>query len=436
MAIVRGLGPLEDAGNGLIMLPMNSNHLVSHPGWRGAEAAMRLGPWAVAWLFVVLALSTVSAHEQDRQPAAAPNPQTSALINQQLDAPIDLSVVNRRLPDVLEQIKQKSGVPFVVSEETYSLLPYGQDTPINVNGRGTLRQTLELIGSALGLEYVLRSENVEFRPLPALERTGRRATVQDLAGLDLLRQTRLSLEEDRPTVAQVLEAIDLKLQELDVAAGQKNELPPGFQIENRLDETLRQRPVFIGRNATLLSALEAITEQTAATWYPWGDSFIVLPKDQWVRRRLEEPVTLSIPQVDVQEAILELQQVTGVPFAIEPGAVQRVPEQFRRVRLYIPGRSVRSALESLGSLTGLGYIVSDDGVYVYYAADGERGAGPPGAGSVEQPSLLVDLGDGTSLLLYPADLPEELRSRLEGRRRQAIEQLRQKLLEPTTQPTN
>ena len=382
---------------------------------------------------VAISALLVGAQEQDRQPAPVANQQTSALINQALDAPIDLSVVNRRLPDVLEQIRQKSQVPFVVSEETYALLPYGQDTPINVNGRGTLRQTLELIGSALGLEYVLRSENVEFRPLPALERTGRRATVQDLAGLDLLRQTPLNLTEDRPSVAQVLEAIDLKLQEMDVAAGQKNEAPPGFQIENRLDETLRQRPVFIGRNATLLSALEAIAEQTAATWYPWGDSFIVLPKDQWVRRRLEEPVTLSMPQVDVQEALLELQQVTGVPFRIEPGAVQRVPEEFRRVRLYIPGKSVRSALESLGSLTGLGYTVSDDGVYIYYAADG---AGPSGAGAMEQPALLVDLGDGTSLLLYPADLPAELRGRLEDRRRQAIEQLRQKLLGPTTEPTN
>ncbi len=360
--------------------------------------------------------------------------QTSALINQQLDAPIDLSMVNRPLPEVLRQIEQQTGVPVLVSEETYALLPYGRETPINVSGKATLRQTLDLIGSAMGLEHVLRQENVEFRPHPALQRIGRRSTVQDLAGMYELRRTRLNLQEDRPTIAQLLEAIDLKLAEMDETARQRNEPPPGFQVENRLDETLRSRPVFVSRNATLLSALEAVGDQTGATWYPWGDSFIVLAKEDWVRQRLETPVMLSTDELDAQEALLELQTASGVPFSIEPGALQHVPERFRRIRLYVPDKSVRNALESLGSYTGLAYTVTDKGVYIYHSQG--RNRTPPRPSGGELPALMVDLGDGTSLLLYASELPEELRQHLEQRRREEIDRLRQNLAPPPAEPEN
>lgn len=400
-------------------------------------------------LLVALCWRQGNAQTQGASPPAQPAQvtpastglETSALINQQLDAPIDLQAVSKPLPTVLRAIEDKSKVPIFVSDETYALLPYGRETPINVAVKNApLRQTLVEIGSRLGLEYALRKENVELRPLPALGRAGRRATVQELAGLDLLRQVPLDLDEDRPTAARLLEAVDLKLQEQDARAAQRNEPEPGFQIENRLDDALLQRPVFVARHSTLLSALEALAEQTKATWVPWGDSFIVLPKEEWIRRRLEAPVNLSYNQVDVSEALLELQQAARVPFIIEPGALQRIPERARRVRLYLSNRSVRDALESLGGVTGLGYLISDEGVYIYCAADGAvRNGGrlPNGAaGRAEQPILLIDQGDGTSLLLYPSDLPEETRQRIEARRREAIQALAQPATQPATEPAN
>lgn len=402
----------------------------------------RAGGLVTAACALLASLAVTVAWAQSTQQAPATDLETSALINQQLDAPIEsLSVVNRPLPEVLRAIEERSGVPIYVTDETFGLLPYGRETPINVNVRNApLRKTLTEIASRLGLEHVLRKENVELRPLPALERMGRRASVQELAGLDLLRQVPLGLEEDRPTAARLLEAIDLKLQEQDERAAQKNEPPPGFQVENRLDELLREHPVFVPRHATLLSALEALEEQTSATWFPWGDSFIVMSKADWVRRRLEAPVSLSYNQVEISEALLELQEASRVPFTIEPGALSRVPRDAQRVRLYLSNRSVRDALESLGGVTGLGYSLSDRGVYIYYAGDGQRPPANPhpgGAPGGEQPVVLVDLGEGMSLLLYPSDLPPELRTRLEARRQEAIEQLRRAAQSPpATQPSD
>ena len=185
----------------------------------------------------------------------------------------------------------------------------------------------------------------------------------------------------------------------------------------------------------MLGALEAIAEQTSATWFPWGDSFIILPKEQWVRRRLDSPINVSSLEIDVEDALYELQRASGVAFTIEPGALQHVPEKYRRIHLYVPEKSVRDALQSLSGITGLGYTVTDDGIHIYHAASGLQRP-VPGGPQAERPAVLVPLGNGTSLLLYPDELPRDLREQLDARRQQAIEALRESLPSPATEPSN
>lgn len=352
---------------------------------------------------------------------------TDALVNQELDRPVRLDLDKRPLPDVLDAITEATGVPFRVSDRTYALLPYGRQTPISVTVSATpLRQTVGAITQKLGLRYVLRDEEVEIRPLPALERAGRRATVQEMAMLDLLASVRLDLVDDRPTAAQLLETVDLKLQELDSLARDAGQPEPGYVVENRLGDDLRGRPVFVARNVTLLEAMEAIHQQTGGTWYPWGDTLVVVPKDAWVRQMLGRPVNLSYKSVEVQQVLRELEQVAGVPFRIEPGAIQRIPENFRRVRLFLDNATVQEALESLGSTTGLSYSTDGDGIYIWNSdpdADGPRRPAGGRANAATQPVLLVDLGDGTSLLIYERDLPPAVLEKLDERRRRAIEVL-------------
>ena len=391
--------------------------------------------------------ATTAPAEGEGEGEGADGTQTDALVNQMLDAPVQLDVASRPLPEVLEAVTRETGVPFFVGEATYALLPYGRQTPVGVKVNATpLRQTLAAVAQKLGLDYDLAEQRVELRPVPALSRAGRRATVQEIAMLDLLAGVRLDLVDDRPTAAQLLEEVDLKLQGLDAAAAEAGRAEPGFVVENRLDDALRRRPVYVQRDATLLRAMEAIHEQTAATWYPWGDTLVVVPKDAWVRRMLEQPVDLRYEQVDLGRALRDLEAAAGVPFRIEPGALGRVPEGRQRVQLTLDGATVREALDSLGGYTGLGYAVEGDGIYLWNADTDGRGArrdGRPGrfgggagvGGPVELPVLSVDMGDGTSLLVYPDDLPEDLRARLDDRRRAAVDALRDGGQgDPTTRP--
>ena len=374
------------------------------------------------------------------QAPVAPN-RTSALINEELDKPITLNQTNRALPEVLEIIEQQTGIRFDVKDGTWATLPYGRQTPISVNAKDTsLRLTLDAITRKLGLQFVLRDEAVEIRPLPALARIGRRATVQEIAGLALLAEERIELLKDRPAAWELLEAIDLRLQELDQTARELQRPAPGLAVEVRLDDAQREAPVFVSRTATLLQAMEAIAEQTSATWYPWADTFIVLPKSDWVARQLDAPVNLSYNTVEIMKVLDDLEDAAGVPFEIEPGALQYIPESSQRVRLFLDNATVREALESLGSVTGLGYSVRDTGIYIWNsrAGDEPRARRSPGAGGpAESPVVIVDLGDGASLLLYEEDLPDELRRRVEARRAEAIDLLRRSLPAeaPATQPS-
>ena len=366
-----------------------------------------------------------------------PQPSTSALVNQVLDAPISLSEQDKPLPQVLDAISGPTGVPIRVSEETWSLLPYGRQTPISVTVTDTsLRRTLGAITQKLGLDFNLREDHVEIVALPALQRMGRRALLQEIAMLDLLASIDLNLIEDEPTVGELLQAIDLELDRIDAAATESGAAPFGFKVENNLGEAINQQKLLLPRDITMLQAMEAIHRWTSATWMPWNDTLVVQPKSGWVQGRLDRKFETVRTGISIQQLIQELQQASGVQFRLQPNALSRVPEQYQTLRLHLQNSTVRDTLERLSGYTGLNYDVTDDGIYLWnqFKAPGQDRMLPAGSGG-EQPLLLVDLGNSTSLMVYPSDLDQDLRETLLMRRRAAIDELRKQLQEPQSAPT-
>src|SRR4051812_5053734 len=196
-------------------------------------------------------------------PTGARAEQTSALINQQLDQPFELTLKDTPLPAALKQIGNATGVRIDPTENMYDLLPWGDQTTINAKiNNQSLRSALDAIARKLGLTFVLKDDHVELRPMPALARLGRRATTDELAVLDLLASKQLNLGADHAKLPQLLEAIDQKLVETKSS----------FAIENRLGDRFAERNINVPRNATLRDALEAIAQQTEGTWYPWEKS--------------------------------------------------------------------------------------------------------------------------------------------------------------------
>ncbi len=359
-------------------------------------------------LVLLLALSALALAQQD---------DTSALINAQLDKLYE-DELNHTLPETIKRIADKTGVKIEADPLVWDLLPWGYETNVTATIKNTtLRQALDAITQKLGLTYQLKKESIELQPVPALRRIAKRATVKELEALDLLRSTRLE-RDGRLSAEKLISAIDAKLQ-----AAQSD-----FAIENRA--ALGEQTVFVPRNATLAEALEALDKETAATWYPWGNSIVVLSKqDQITTQISERTVNLRLNGVPIGQVLVELQEQAGVDFIIEPGALQRVPAEFRIIKLDVQRKSVKEVLETLAGLTGLAYAVNDQGVHLWYNAQ----AAAAGARSNPVVGYFV-LDNGMHVFVREDQLTPELREYIRYKMSREIDKLRTMMEEEGFKP--
>lgn len=350
-------------------------------------------------------------------PGVAPAQQkdSSALINEALDKPVQVEL-NTTLPNALLEIKSKTGVPIELAPGALDLLPWGEQTQLQVKiANQTLRQAIGTLARKLGLIYVLTPEAVELRPMPALQRLGRRATVEEVKVLDLLASNPLSLENPRPTFLQLLEAVDSRLLKLGSE----------FAVEKRLgNSAVNEAQAFsVPRNATLADALDVIARETPLAWAPWGRSILVKPKEAWIRDQLEKVVTRRFDALDVGQVLSDLADFSGVDFTIEPGALQRIPQQSRTITLILENRSIGQVLELIAGFTGLSYSVNDHGVYIW-----NQSAGGPGGGASDPVVAMFRLPDsGIEVMLRQSQVSDDLRQYIRHRLTKEMDKLREQM---------
>jgi hypothetical protein len=389
-----------------------------------------LPPRLVLSSLILLATVAVTARAQSSD--------SSALINQALDKQYRLELpTHTPLGRVMERITADTGVPIRIDPAVFELLPWGTDSSVKVEIRNqTLRQALSAMTQKFALTWAVGEQEVEIRPSPALRRLDRRATLDELAVLDLLASTPAGLDTDRPTVDALLSAVDARLE----AAKSP------FAVENRgFDGERGATTVPVARNATLAEALESLHEATGATWYPWGKTVLIEPKQSQVRRQLQKRISVRYDGEELSQVLLELSERSGVPFQIEPGAVQRVNPEYRRLRgLILDNVPVQQALETISGVTGLGYVVNERGVYLWNQNPNPATAGGAGtAAAPREPAAgLLTLDNGMQVIIPQSQVPEDLRDYLKAQTTKKFENIRQQMKEegfkpaaPATQPT-
>ncbi len=355
---------------------------------------------------------------------------SSALISEQLDQLIKLDLNKTPLPQVFRTIESQTGVPIRVTDDVYDILPWGAQTPITASlDRLKLRDALDAIGSKSGLQFELRDEYVECSPQPPLRRLGRRATLEELRTLDIVRSRPLSKASPASTLAELARVIDdelLAFERGDAKQGKGAHIVLEVRSIPTID--LAKSTVSLPRGATLETALNVFDQQSPLTWYPWGDSIVVLPKQDVIQHLLDRNVTLRYDGVDINQVLLDLSKKANVPFQIEPGAIQRVTPEFRIVKLSADA-TIRQSLESLQGYTGLGYVVTDEGVYIW-----NQNSSPASArrGRV---IATVQIGN-TSVMIYDDQLSDEAKAALKAMQAKSIVELETKLTgkAPSTQP--
>lgn len=284
---------------------------------------------------------------------------TSALISKQLDSQQNLNL-DTTLPDAMEQIAKQTGVRLEADPAVWDLLPWGDQTSIRANIQNrTLRQGLTAITQKLALEFSLGDESVQLRPIPALRRLGRRATVDELAVLDLMIENPIDLAADHPTLREIVTAENDKLARLKSP----------FAIDDRAADAVQDQKISVPKNASMADALEDAVEQSDTAWYPWGKTILIVGKEEQIHSQLSKTITTTYRGVEVSQVVLELLQKAGVNFTIDPGAYQKIPTQFRGIQLMLDNATIQQALESISGYTGLSFDVTDKGVRVSYPGD-------------------------------------------------------------------
>lgn len=354
--------------------------------------------------------------------------ETAALINQELDKQFQMEISTQPLPKVMERITAGTGVRIEAQNAVWELLPWGRDTNVGLKiEHTTLREALTRMTQRLGLTWVLKDESIEIQPMPALRRLAQRASLQEVDALHLLATTPLELGTQRPTIRQLLEAVDLKL------AGEKR---VQVAVENRIADAIPQdKAIFVPRNSTLMEALESVHKQTTATWYPWGRNIVVMTKSERTRALLAKPLEIAVNErgMEVMQLLGEIAARTGVPFEFQPGVIQTIPADARTIRGVIRNAPAEQVLQAVSASTGLIYTVQDDKVHV-----SSRDAA--GAGNLQRDPLIgfLQLDNGMQILVprsqVPPDILEYLGAKLQKEWDKIREQMQDEGFKPTTQP--
>jgi len=358
-------------------------------------------------------------------PALHAETSSSALINEALDKLIDIDV-DTTLPQAIKAIEDKTGVPIEADQSVYDMLPWGEQTKLTAKiSNQTLRQSLGAVCDKLGLRFRVGDEAVQLQPIPALRRIARRTTIDELGAIDTL--SAHHVDDAAPTTTTVeglAKLIDAQL------AKEKS----SYVVDNRATDDLGKAVIRLPRGVSYLAALEELHRQTRATWYPWGKSIVIVPKEDLIRTLLNRPITMRFNGVDVAQVLTELSRRSGVDFTIEPGAVQRIPPESRTIKLVLENVSTRQALESIAGFTGLGYVQNENGVYLWNPASN------PVARRPDRVMALQQLDNGLQLLLPENEIPPDVKQYLDAKRAKAIQSLREQMkkegFQPTTQPGN
>jgi hypothetical protein len=345
---------------------------------------------------------------------------TSALINQQLDKQIKELKLNQLLPQAMETIQQQTDVPIKFDPAVWDVLPWGRDTNVGAKIEGqTLRQALEAITRKLGLKFEVKDNAVVISATAPLLRLARRSTAQELRCLETLGKEMMP-QAGPTTLKALLDSVDAAL-----AKAQSE-----FVIDRPAADTIRlDTPVDVPRNSTLLDALEKMADQSSTTWYPWGKAVVVLAKQDEIKRQLGRTVTVRYNGVDVAQVLTELSQRAGVKFDVEAGAIQQVPPEARNIRLVLDDYSIQDALEAIGGVTGLDFMVKDTGVYIWNQTS---------SATHRDPVLIIMTIRGTDMqvLIPTSQVPSDIREYCKQKQQKEFDAIREMMKEEGFHPSS
>lgn len=341
-------------------------------------------------------------------------PDTKALIGKALTEPTHITLENIRLVDAICKITEQTGVRIVMSPDVMRFVPQGPETVIEkVNILNVpLREGLDRLFRPLGMKYELADDHVRIVPKDALLCLGRAPTWTELETLSLLSSTQPGLRSGD------LEKLEDRIQFRVPAPDAWGSLSQA--IEN----------VGAGHGDDVLSVA---ANQLGWTWCLSDDHIVVSTFEQFLRQRIKQPISVRMNNRPLFDVLQAIGTALNTPVRVEPGAIAALPLQ-KQKSYFLDATNVgaEQVLEGIAANTGLGYLLSPDGILFYAPQSGATGSQPASAPSGSSDpyvgKIVIDLGDGKTFewMIRRSELPDDLKQIRERDIQQFIDEFRQR----------
>ncbi len=341
-----------------------------------------------------------------------------AALQRTLDQPFDLKLQKVELGEAFKQIAEKANIALQVDPACYNALPYGASTKVSADFRQSkLRDAIEEVLIPLGLQQTVSGATVIVRPSDPLARIGRKAEWEELKLLQELRTVELKTP---PTNG--FDWTDM----LRNATGR-----PGLvvTVANTDDPTVHDKAVEQLRKqfpVTAFRAIEAYSELTRQIWFVETGVGVaansatvrIMPMKRWIYRQMERPVQISFTNTPLEKVVAELNHLSGIRIAPEPGLFQAIPV----VSLNSNNGSVIQTLETLAGATGIAFDVREDSVLLHIAGKQAVVVAPRMDTIVGRYTLPVGKeGNSVEVFIRESDLPVELNELRKKKLKEALE---------------
>lgn len=345
---------------------------------------MRLPTHRLAILHTVLFATTALA-----QAGGGSSPMRDAM-EQALDKSTTLTVTRKPIREALTLIGNHAGVRLTISDRTADLLPFGPGTIVSVTiVEKSLRQGLEGMLRPAGMTIAIGNEHIEVVPTAPLRRLGHRP---------------------QPAERKLL----ARLAEQPFSA----DLPFQFRVpQAELQQVGDPKKALVDRVATIgAGSAAAVLEQACAslgwTWFPLGETLVILTQRQQTERLLQRPVSAHYTGQPLGKVILDLARQVGLSVSFTPGVLALLPPATReKFSLLAEGVTLADAFNQIAAATGLTYAVRDADVRFTASPALTRAAPSPAAEPVLFWITVKLDGDIPAMIpVYASDCPPELKA--------------------------
>lgn len=345
----------------------------------------------------------------------AQSPEKSALVAKALSEPTRITLENVRLVDAICKITDQTGVRIEMSPEAMQFVPEGPETIIEKVSISNipLRDGLDRLFGPLGMRFEVSGEQVRIVPKEGLLCLGRTPTWAEVGTLTDL--AAMHPGQNPQELSRLQERLQFQV--------------PSPDPWGSLAQVIRKTGVGPGDEV-----LTAAASQLGWSWCVSDDRIVVGTFDQMLRQRLKQAISIKLVNRPLIDALQAVGSAVNTMVRVEPGAISSLPVQTQKnFSINVANMRADQVLEGIAANTGLGYLLSPDGIF-FFSPNGNLAAAAnqpppqpsPGSSDPYVAKISIEMGDGKMFewLIRRSELPDDLRQMRDHDIQQFINEIR------------